>query len=92
MLLVWKREQVLQSDCLEWVNQHKVRLTASNFGKLYKRIKMPTEIGDTIKLKVDSEYYCQVQGQLALTGINWCDFCVFLSDYSYKLKYKWSRE
>ncbi|KAK6178656.1 hypothetical protein SNE40_011184 [Patella caerulea] len=38
-----EKRTVLQSDCLEWVNQHKVRLTASNFGKLFKRIQMPTE-------------------------------------------------
>jgi len=25
-------------------------------------------------------YYAQVQGQLALTGFPWCDFCVYLSD------------
>ncbi|KAK6184404.1 hypothetical protein SNE40_006885 [Patella caerulea] len=38
-----EKRTVLQSDCLEWVNQYKVRLTASNFGKLFKRIQMPTE-------------------------------------------------
>ena len=34
-----------------------------------------------IKLKQDHNcgYYAQVQGQLALTGLKWCDFCVFLS-------------
>ena len=25
-------------------------------------------------------YYAQVQGQLAITGLRWCDFCIFLSD------------
>ena len=25
-------------------------------------------------------YYAQVQGQLALTGLKWCDFCIYLSD------------
>ena len=24
--------------------------------------------------------YAQVQGQLALTGLKWCDFCIYLSD------------
>ena len=25
-------------------------------------------------------YYAQVQGQLALTGLRWCYFCIYLSD------------
>ena len=25
-------------------------------------------------------YYAQVQGQLALTGLKWCEFCFYLSD------------
>ena len=25
-------------------------------------------------------YYAQVQGQLVLTGLKWCDFCIYLSD------------
>ncbi|KAK2554925.1 hypothetical protein P5673_023608 [Acropora cervicornis] len=25
-------------------------------------------------------YSAQVQGQLALTGLKWCDFCIYLSD------------
>ncbi|CAH3186787.1 unnamed protein product [Porites lobata] len=31
-------------------------------------------------LKKTHFYYAQVQGQLALTGLPWCDFCVYLSD------------
>ena len=27
-------------------------------------------------------YYAQVQGQLAVTGFPWCDFCVYLSDFN----------
>ena len=31
-------------------------------------------------LKKDSAYYCQIQGQMAITGIHWCHFCVYLAD------------
>ena len=34
----------------------------------------------TLKKDHPSGYYSQVQGQMALTGLSWCDFCVFLSD------------
>ena len=30
-------------------------------------------------------YYAQVQGQLAVTGFPWCDFCVYLSDFNWIL-------
>ncbi|XP_050409493.1 uncharacterized protein LOC126824334, partial [Patella vulgata] len=38
--------------------------------------------GDSYKLKRKhpNGYFCQVQGQLALTGLKWCDFCVYLSE------------
>ena len=36
------------------------------------------EISDgKLSLKVNSAYYAQVQGQLAMTGRNWCDFFVY---------------
>ena len=25
-------------------------------------------------------YYCQIQGQLAITGLPWCDFCILFSE------------
>ena len=25
-------------------------------------------------------YFVQIQGQLGITGLNWCDFCVYLSE------------
>ena len=39
------------------------------------------QIGESFYLKRghSSGYYEQVQGQLAITGMKWCDFCVFLS-------------
>lgn len=178
---------ILQGECPEWIEQHKYRLTASNFGKVYFRVKKPTESmfssifenKDLSKVKAvthgkvkekaarsiyakkmqkktknyavfdaglavlpsipylaaspdgkvfdpsssskyglleikcpyskrdetleqaaedstfylknqggkyylksehQSGYFAQVQGQLALTGLPWCDFCVFLSN------------
>ncbi|KAK2548758.1 hypothetical protein P5673_031011 [Acropora cervicornis] len=40
------------------------------------------QIGESFYLKRghSSGYYEQVQGQLAITGMKWCDFCVFLSE------------
>ncbi|XP_020898142.1 uncharacterized protein LOC110236926 [Exaiptasia diaphana] len=32
-----------------------------------------------LKSEHRSGYFAQVQGQLALTGLEWCDFCVYLS-------------
>ncbi|KAK0149365.1 hypothetical protein N1851_009913 [Merluccius polli] len=34
----------------------------------------------TLKLKPSHSYYWQVQGQLLLTGMQWCDFIVFAED------------
>ncbi|XP_076850927.1 uncharacterized protein LOC143501235 [Brachyhypopomus gauderio] len=34
----------------------------------------------TLKLKQTHSYYWQVQGQLLLTGMEWCDFVVFAED------------
>ena len=180
-----ERGTVLQGESSEWLKQHKIRLTASNFGKVYSRIHRPSDSmlksifcakdlsnvraiahgkgkekiartiyaqkmqqkvpgfvvfdagisvhpkfpflgatpdgkvfdpssdskygllevkcpfskrGDTIDqaaedpafyiekiganfyLKKSHSYFAQVQGQLALTGLPWCDFCVYLSD------------
>ena len=40
------------------------------------------QIGDSFYLKRghSSAYYEQVQGQLAITGMKWCNFCIFLSE------------
>ena len=38
-----KKRTVLQGGCKEWVEQHKTRLTASNFGKINQQIKKPSE-------------------------------------------------
>jgi len=40
------------------------------------------KIGGKFYLKKEHScgYYAQVQGQLALTGLKWCDFCIYLSD------------
>ena len=35
---------------------------------------------DKFCLKETHAYYVQVQGQLTITGLTWCDFCVFLSE------------
>ena len=34
----------------------------------------------SLKVNHSSGYYCQVQGQLAITGLTWCDFCVYFSN------------
>ena len=39
-----------------------------------------TKTADKFCLKETHAYYIQVQGQLAITGLTWCDFCVFLSE------------
>jgi len=183
-----EKRTVLQGECPEWLEQHKYRLTASNFAKVVNRVRKPTQamlrslfegsdlsrvraiahgrakektarsiyakkmqksaptfavfdaglsvspaipylgaspdgkvydpiatgskyglleikcpfskrgetldqaaqdpdfylfkVGNSYKLKLDhnSGYYNQVQGQLAITGLRWCDFCVFLSE------------
>ena len=38
--------------------------------------------GEVFCLKQEHKcgYYAQIQGQLALTGPKWCDFCVYLSE------------
>ena len=40
------------------------------------------KIGESFYLKTghSSGYYEQAQGQMAITGMKWSDFCVFLSD------------
>ena len=38
------------------------------------------KVGADFFLKKTHSYYAQVQRQLALTGLPWCDFCVYLSD------------
>ncbi|XP_030293036.1 uncharacterized protein LOC115593591 [Sparus aurata] len=35
---------------------------------------------DTMKLKKQHSYYWQVQGQLLITGMEWCDFVVFAEE------------
>ena len=35
---------------------------------------------DVFHLKKTDPYYLQIQGQMALCGLPWCDFCVFLSE------------
>jgi len=34
----------------------------------------------TLKKEHICGYFAQVQGQMALSGLQWCDFCVFLSE------------
>lgn len=182
-----EKRTVLQGESREWLDQHKIRVTASNFGKVYHRVQRPSQAmmrgifstkdiskvkaiahgkakekvarsiyarnfqkqsknfavfdagisvnpslpylgaspdgkiydplsdncyglleikcpfakrSDTLEqaasdpsfylekkhnnyyLKRDHScgYYAQVQGQMALTGLEWCDFCVYLSD------------
>lgn len=182
-----EKRTVLQGESKEWLEQHKVRLTASSFGKVFQRVHRPSEamvkslfankdlskvraiahgkakekvarsifarnmqkvtkyfavfdaglcvnpllpylgaspdgkiydplsdpcyglleikcpfskradtleqasadttfylenIGESFYLKKghSSGYYEQAQGQMAITGMKWCDFCVFLSD------------
>lgn len=36
--------------------------------------------GGTLKLKQSHSYYWQVQGQLLLRGMEWCDFVVFAEE------------
>ncbi len=146
-----EKRTVQQSQCVEWREQRKLRLTASNFGKVNKRVKEPTEsffkavfccrnlgsirsvshgqanektarnvyakecakqiknfrvfesgllvnpdmphLGATPDGKVYEKghsnmyslmknhphgYNDQVQGQLAISGLSWCDFVVYL--------------
>ena len=35
---------------------------------------------DHYHLKTAHAYFIQLQGQLAITGLPWCDFCVFLTE------------
>ncbi|XP_074662685.1 uncharacterized protein LOC141915162 [Tubulanus polymorphus] len=37
------------------------------------------EKGNKYFLRKDHDYYAQIQGQLALTGLTWCDFLVYTS-------------
>ena len=182
-----EKRTVQQSECTEWLNEHKVRLTASSFGKVYFRVQRPSDammkniflskdlsnvkaivhgklkesaarsiyakkmqkrypgflvfdsglwiplslpylgaspdgkvfdpaatdnlyglleikcpftkraetleqaamdpgfylekVRDTFHLKREHScgYFCQMQGQLAITGLQWCDFCIYLS-------------
>ena len=38
-----EKKTVLQGECAELLEQHKYRLTASNFGKVYTRVQRPSE-------------------------------------------------
>ena len=38
-----EKRTVLQLECAEWLEQHKYRLNASNFGKVYIRVQRPSE-------------------------------------------------
>ena len=38
-----EKRTVLQGECAEWLEQHKYRLTASNFGKVYTRVQRPSD-------------------------------------------------
>jgi len=38
-----EKRTVLQGESQEWLEQHKVRLTASSFGKVYHRVQRPSE-------------------------------------------------
>ena len=40
-------------------------------------------VSDEITLKRNHEYYLQVQCQLALTGLEWCDFFCYMNDTKY---------
>ena len=35
------------------------------------------EVNGKPKLKENHQYYYQVQGQLGVTGVNWCDFVIY---------------
>ena len=43
---------------------------------------LPQSWGEKFYLKKEHTcgYYAQVQGQLALTGLKWCDFCIYFLD------------
>ena len=36
-------------------------------------------VNGSSRLKRNQEYYDQIQGQMALTGANWCDFVLYTS-------------
>jgi len=36
-----------------------------------------TTDGDVVKLKETHAYYCQIQGQMAITQRKWCDFVIY---------------
>lgn len=40
------------------------------------------QVGEDFKLKISKkeDYYAQVQGQMAISGLKWCDFVIFLSE------------
>jgi len=40
---------------------------------------------DVLKLKSTCDYYYQIQGQLALSGLQWCDFVVLTSKSMFHL-------
>ena len=40
-------------------------------------VKYLKKVGNCRKLKRSHEYYYQVMGQMALTGMRWCDFSVY---------------
>ena len=48
------------------------------FWKLVPKKKLFCElVGDKIQLKTTHNYYCQVQGVMAITKVDWCDFIVW---------------
>ena len=45
--------------------------------QLMKLISVWKKYGDTLRLKRDHIYFYQIQGQMAIAGLTWCDFVVY---------------
>lgn len=67
-------------------------LTLEEAKKLKKLPYLKKVAGGALKLDRKSDYYCQVQGQMALCGLNFCDFMVDLNVDHYFERVVFDRE
>ena len=50
---------------------------AAESGEFFCRLEPNSSESPSLKLKSTHPYFCQVQGQMAITERNWCDFIVY---------------
>ena len=72
---------IYDQDEVQGVLEIKCPFSAREMTPLHAAQKLPSfpcqVISGNFSLKINRDYYCQVQGQLAITHAQWCDFCLY---------------